>query len=359
MKKYFLLIVPVAVSIFLIGCNGESEDPDHDQPETNNNVIPAQFSAPFNETQYTNGEAMEVKIQINRADAVSNLQLFVYDTLYADNLNVENQTISIPTNDAKVGWTELRLSYTDSEGKQRNDTRKVVLFSDVIPAQKTVKIVNTYPHIKESYTQGLEFYQGKFYEGTGRYGQSVLSEIDLNTGDRIRELPLDGSIFGEGITIMNDTIYQITYKAGECYMYDMNFNLLGTHTYAGDGWGLCNDGKYLIMSNGSDELVWRDPKTFEIVKSIFVFDNSSNVGQLNELELMNGNLFMNLYQDNRIIEVDTATGKVLTYIDCRELALDAKDLGNDVLNGIAQNQENGKIYMTGKWWSKLYEVTFE
>ena len=363
MKKQISFITKfclIGFVLLLARCAGDSEDDPIiiDKPEQHS--IPAQIISPTNEQQYTIGESIFIKIKINNAEAVSDLELFVNDTLFASNLKAEDQTVEIPTNkNSRVGWTKILMAYKDENGKKRSDTRKVIIFSALVPGEKEAVIVNTYPHQKTSYTQGLEFYNGALFEGTGQHNQSVLAEVDLITGTKLREFALDPTIFGEGITILNDTIYQITYRAQICYMYDLDFKPIGSFTYDGEGWGLCNDGKYLLMSNGSAEIVWRDPKTFEVVRKRDVFDDQNSIGNLNELELINGNLFANLYTQNRIAEIDTATGKVLNYMNCRTLALDANEAGNDVLNGIAYNPVTGKMYMTGKWWPKLYEVSFE
>lgn len=344
------------LTIGLINCNG-------DAPETDTNelsaVTPAQFDTPLNNTNYAIGDPVELSIKVNNPEGITNLAVYVNEQPYAENLTAKNQSVILKTDStSRVGKYNLKLTYTDAEGKSHEDNRTVYFFSDVEPALKTAEILATFPHAKTSYTQGLEFYNGKLFEGTGQYKQSILAEVELNSGKKLREIPLEGSIFGEGITILNDRIYQITYRTEECYVYDMDFNLLNTFKYTGEGWGLCNNGKSLIMSNGSQEIVWRNPETFEIEHAIEVFDDKTSVGNLNELELINGRLFVNLYTENRIAEVDTATGKVLSYIDCEALYLDAKEPGNDVLNGIAYNPASGKIYMTGKWWSKLYEVRF-
>jgi glutamine cyclotransferase len=296
---------------------------------------------------------------VNNAEGISELSVYVNDSVFAQNLPISAQTITIPTTtNSKVGPTTVIIKYKNGKGEIAQESRKVIFFSDLTPIERKAEIIKTFAHAKTSYTQGLEFYKGKLFEGTGQYNQSVLAEVDLTSGMKIREHALEGSVFGEGITILNDTIYQITYKSELCYVYDMNFKLIKTFTYTGEGWGLCNDGKNLMMSNGSDEIVWRDPNTFVEVKKITVYDNESNVDMLNELELINGRLFANLYTDTRLVEIDTATGKVLSYIDCTTLMLDSKEPGNDVLNGIAYHPETKKIYLTGKWWSKLYEVRF-
>lgn len=344
----------------MVRCAGDSEPTDPVVDIVEDRTVPAQITTPNNDAQYTIGDSIKVEIKINKPNAVSNLELFVADTLFAGNLKIENQTITIPTGDkTKVGWSKIFLSYKDDKDKMRSDTRKIVLFSNLFPGNKEAVIVNTYPHDKTSYTQGLEFHNGKLFEGTGQYNQSVLAEVDLNSGAKLREHTLQGSVFGEGITILNDTIFQITYKSQICYLYDLDFNPIGNFKYDGEGWGLCNDGTAIIMSNGSSHIVWRNPKTFDVIKTIEVYDDAIEIGQLNELELINGNLIANIYTDNKIAEIDTLTGKVLNYITCRALVMDATEPGNDVLNGIAYNSETGKIYMTGKWWPKLYEVIFE
>jgi glutaminyl-peptide cyclotransferase len=358
-KTHILQSIILVLSLFLIvQCAGDSEDPIEKQIVQNTRA--AQLTAPLNRDTYDYGDDITAEIQINDPSSITDLKLTVNGEVIAENINPESQTISFKaTIGGKVGWYRVSLSYTDKVGKEVVDNRDVAIFSDLEPESKKAIIANTYPHAKTSYTQGLEFYKGQLFEGTGQYNQSILTEVDLETGDKIREKPLQDHIFGEGITILNDTIYQITYRATQCYVYDMDFNLLSTMNYYGEGWGLCNDGQYILMSNGSSKIVWRDSKSFEIVKELSVFDNQTEVVNLNELELINGDLYVNLYQENRIAQVDTSSGKVLTYIDCKDLALDAKDLGNDVLNGIAHNPETGKTYMTGKWWPKLYEVIFE
>lgn len=359
MKKRSTQFFYLAIAVLLLqSCDGS--DPDPDVPEVIVPQVPVQLVSPLNEDQFTIGEPVEVEIKVNNPAAVSELELFVNDTLFAGDLKSENQTITIQTNaQSLVGWTKIFLSYKDEKGQLHGDNRKIVFFSAIFPVEKRAEILKTYPHAKTSYTQGLEFYKGTLFEGTGQYNQSILAEVDLESGTKLRQHNLLGSIFGEGITVLNDTIYQITYKAQICYMYDMQFNPIGSFTYSGEGWGLCNNGKDLIMSNGSNEIVWRNPRTFEVVKTLQVFDDETSVERLNELELINGKLLANLYTDDRLAEIDTATGAVLSYIDCRALVMDATDFGNDVLNGIAHNPINGKIYMTGKWWSKLYEVSIK
>lgn len=353
-KHIYKFLLLVTLGFTLINCAGDGEDSLNED-----HSIAAQLTSPANGETFALGATVNIELKVNKPEGISNLAITINDVVYKGELKSESQIVALITDThSKVGKYTLKFSYTDVDGKPRADYRDIYFFSDIVPAQKTAEIIETFPHVKTSYTQGLEFYQGKLYEGTGQYNQSILAEVELKTGKKLREIPLDAAIFGEGITILNDRIYQITYKAEQCFVYDMDFKLINTFGYVGQGWGLCNDGKSLIMSNGSSQIVWRNPETFEIEHSIEVFDNLISLGNLNELELINGNLYINIYAENRLVEVDTATGKVLSYIDCEAIAAAGADPGNDVLNGIAYNPLSGKIYMTGKWWPKLFEVRF-
>jgi glutamine cyclotransferase len=321
--------------------------------------IPVKITSPANETQYNLNETVNVIIEVNDSSKISSMQLFVADTLFADNLEIKSQTIEVPTENGLVGFVDYYLAYNDDQGKPHRDNRILTFFSDSYPEQKRASILNTYPHAKSSYTQGLEFYNGKLFESTGQKGSSLIAEVDLTTGNQYRFKDLNPQYFGEGITILNDTIYQLTWQSNVCFIYDMDFNKISEFNYEGEGWGLCNNGKSLIMTNGSSEIVWRNPQTFEIEKRIYAFESQTDVPMLNELELINGNLFINVFTENKVIEVDTTTGKVLSYVDCSAIAAEGVIDGANVLNGIAYNPLTGKTYMTGKLWPKLFEVKIE
>jgi glutaminyl-peptide cyclotransferase len=347
----------VALLLLLVRCSGEEPEPD------NNSLIHPEAQLKIeglkNEDSFTIGESIPIEISIKDVAKVQNLEIYVADTLYASGLESKNQVVTIETKNANPGFVPIRVSYQDENGEARNDSRTVVLFSDVVPEQKKATKVAALPHLNTSYTQGLEFYKGQLYEGTGQFGQSVLASVDLLTGKHNNVHQVEGTYFGEGITILNDTIYQLTWREHTCFVYDMQFNPLYEHSFTGEGWGLCNDGKSIIMTNGTHEVVWRNPRTFEVEKKIDVFDDQQSYEQLNEIELINGRLFANVYGENYIIEIDTATGKVLTKIDCSAIEKEGRVIGADVLNGIAYNPANGKTYLTGKWWPKLFEVIFE
>ncbi len=346
-----------ATGIFLFAfnrCGGDT--PPDDVAEDSKSAV--EIMAPANNEMFTLGDQVEVELKVNDAAEASEMKLYVSDILVSDNISADQTSFTFDSKDLPVGNLLLKLTYTSSTGEELSKEQKITFFSDIDPVRKTVKIIEQLPHDPEAYTQGLEFYKGVMYESTGQYGTSYLGEINPESGTIIRKKDLSSEYFGEGITILDSTIYQLTYQARKCFKYDMDFNLIGEFPYSGQGWGLTNDGKHLIMSNGSDKIFWRDPETFDIVREMYVFDDQTSATQMNELELIDGNLFANIYTTTEIIEIDTSNGKILSHIDCSEIAR-LQPAGVDHFNGIAYNEEDGKTYLTGKWYPYKYVVKFE
>ena len=242
----------------------------------------------------------------------------------------------------------------------------VVIFSPLIGAQddesafiraESLLVVNhdNVTHDSQAYTQGLEFYQGRLFESTGVYGSSTLREVNLSTGEVIRSVNLSTDEFAEGLTFVGDQIIQLTWKEGIAYRYDVNtFEVVGNHTYSGEGWGLAYDGNRLIMSDGSDVLQFRNASTFELESTLNVTLNNESLGRLNELEMFQGLLLANVYQTEQIVGIDLVSGVVVWDIDASGLKTD----GGEVLNGIAHDDSTGSLWITGKYWSKMYNISF-
>ena len=210
-------------------------------------------------------------------------------------------------------------------------------------------------HDSEAYTQGLEFYQGRLFESTGIYGDSTLREVNLSTGEVIRSVNLSGDEFGEGITFVGDQIIQLTWKQGVAYRYDVEtFEVLANYSYDGEGWGLAYDGQRLIMSDGSDVLQFRNATTFELESTLSVTLNNESLDRLNELEMYDGLLLANVYQTDQIVGIDLVSGIVVWDIDASGLKTD----GGQVLNGIAHDKSTNSLWITGKYWSKMYNISF-
>ena len=224
-----------------------------------------------------------------------------------------------------------------------------------------IRIINTYPHDATAFTQGLQFVDGVLIEGTGLYGRSTLRRVEPETGQVIKQIALDPSFFGEGITVFDNRIYQITWKEQTAFVYALDsFTPLRTHTYTTQGWGLTHDGSCLIMSDGSNLITFRDPDTFEVVVTLPVFDANGSVTQLNELEYIDGEIYANIWRQNRIARISPETGEVTGWIVLDELAnLVGATNADDVLNGIAYDEENGRLFVTGKRWPTLFEIELQ
>jgi glutamine cyclotransferase len=222
----------------------------------------------------------------------------------------------------------------------------------------TVRVVNTFPHDRTAYTQGLVFEDGGFYEGTGLYGQSTLRRVRLETGEVLQSISLPPEVFGEGIALWEDRIIQLTWQSGLGFVYDReSFALLATFVYPTEGWGLTHDGARLIMSDGTPRLRFWDPDTLVEIGSVTVYDSAGPVIWLNELEYVEGMVLANVYQTDRIAVLDPATGRVTAWIDAHGL-LEPEDYAEpvDVLNGIAYDAGGERLFVTGKLWPRIFEI---
>lgn len=221
-------------------------------------------------------------------------------------------------------------------------------------------LIATHPHDTSSYTQGLQIYQGRLFEGTGQYGSSALLEAELTTGKRKKSIALDNRFFGEGITIVNDTIYQLTWKEQKIFVYTLDLKKINELSIDKEGWGLTYNGKELILSNGSGELFFYDPNGFRLVRTQLVTEGGSPSYNLNELEFIEGFIYANQYTTPYILKIDPHTGQVIAKADITSLWNQSRQLypQAEVPNGIAYDPETKKVYVTGKWWPQLYELQF-
>jgi glutamine cyclotransferase len=225
------------------------------------------------------------------------------------------------------------------------------------PGEIAVGIVEAYVHDPNAFTQGLAFHEGRLYEGTGHYGRSSLRAVDIGSGRVERIEPLDPAYFGEGIAIFDGAIYQLTWQNGIGFVYDLDtFEPLRTFRYDGEGWGLTTDGEALIMSDGTATLRFLDPETFRVVRRVDVQEDGRTVARLNELEYIDGEIWANVWYDDRIARIDPATGDVIGWLDLSGLYPRTERGAEDVLNGIAYDDESGRLFVTGKNWPKLFEL---
>ncbi len=222
----------------------------------------------------------------------------------------------------------------------------------------TYNIVHAYPHDTNAFTEGLAFANSSLYESTGLYGGSTLRQVDLQTGNLIQEVDLASQFFGEGITIFDDTIIQLTWQEHIAFIYDVNsLNLLGNFTYLTEGWGLTYDGSHLIMSDGSNKLYFLNSTTHQGIGQVDVHDGNTAVTNINELEYVKGDIYANIWHQSKIAIIDPQTGQVKAWIDLTGLQGAAPSNSDNVLNGIAYDEANDRLFVTGKGWSQFFEIT--
>ncbi len=259
----------------------------------------------------------------------------------------------------KIVWIGLlAMTLAACSGRTKTLRTETPAATPAAPRTYTYRVIESYPHSTDSYTQGLLFADGVMWEGTGEYGHSRLQRIDLETGRTDVVATLPRSEFGEGIALLDGKIYQLTWENNKAYVYDAaTGRQLRTFAYAGEGWGLTTDGERLYMSDGSEYLRILDPETFRVQRSVPVIFRGAPVQLLNELEWIDGKIWANVYVTDQIVIIDPASGIVEGVIDLRGLLPDEEIAPDtDVLNGIAYDAASERIFVTGKRWSKLFEI---
>jgi glutamine cyclotransferase len=224
------------------------------------------------------------------------------------------------------------------------------------PPNYTYEVVKVYPHDQNAFTQGLVIENSVLYEGTGLYGNSTLRRVDLETGNVTQLYLLPADFFGEGITIFGDKIIQLTWQSQKGFVYDkQSFELLREFSYPTEGWGITTNGTQLIISDGTANLYFLDPETFEKTGQVEVHDNG-NVRNINELEYVNGEVYANIWRTDKIARIDPNTGQVKAWIDLTGIYTPENSDPNDVLNGIAYDAEGDRLLVTGKRWPQLFQI---
>lgn len=219
------------------------------------------------------------------------------------------------------------------------------------------QVVKTYPHDRSAFTQGLEYHNGFLYEGTGLNGRSTLRKVELATGRVVQQIALPYEYFGEGITMLAGEILQLTWQSQVGFVYGASdFKMRRQFRYTGEGWGLTNNGREVFFSDGSSTLRVLSPKTLAETRRIRVTDGATPVAQLNELEVVEGEIYANVWQSERVARISPATGKVVGWIDLRGLLSPIFSSGVDVLNGIAYDAAGKRLFVTGKLWPSVFEI---
>lgn len=220
------------------------------------------------------------------------------------------------------------------------------------------QVVNIWAHDPYAFTQGLVFFEGKLFESTGEEGRSSLRRVDLETGRVLKKVDVPPPYFAEGIALLNGKIYQLTWLHGVGFIYDaQTMERVDEFKYEGEGWGLTTDGKSLILSDGSDQIRFMDPASFEVTNVITVLDNKTPIDQLNELEWVQGEIYANVWHEQKIAVINPQTGRVTSWIDLTGM-MPREELEDEeaVLNGIAYDEASGRLFVTGKLWPRIFEI---
>jgi glutaminyl-peptide cyclotransferase len=304
-------------------------------------------------------ETLQVTLKEEKDKKAKKVTFFVNGKEIATDKN----SVSINTKDLGVGKHKISaLIAYEEKTKTKNSFFEVL--ANVKPTIYTYKIVNTYPHDTDAYTQGLEYYNGYLYETTGKNGKSTLRKVDIKTGKVLQKIAIDDKYFGEGMTIFNNKIYWLTWKAKKGFVFNLDtFEKESEFTYnkSKQGWGLTHSKAELIKSDGTQKIWFLDPETLKEKRFIQVYTNQYALDNINELELINGKIYANKYQQNAIVIINPETGIVegvanLTGLK-NEMEKTQKLVPQDeVLNGIAFDKENNRFFVTGKNWGKLFEI---
>lgn len=305
---------------------------------------------------FTPSEVIKGKVKALKDHKVNSIEIIFQDEVISSKLSEE---FSIDLSQSKLGKHELEVKI-EVNGERVELKTTVKLLSPNKPKLYTYDIVNTYPHDILAYTQGLEFHGDTLYESTGQRGESSLRKVNYETGEILNKVELQEYYFGEGLTILEDKIYHLTWQSGEGLVYDLQtMAQLNTFAYADskEGWGLCNDGEHLFKSDGTDKIWMLNSSTLEEVSYIQPTTNSSILNQVNELEWVEGKIYANTYQKDSVVIIDPETGAVEGVVDFRGLRDKVKQHSRlDVLNGIAYHKASKRLFVTGKNWNKLFEV---
>jgi len=293
------------------------------------------------------------------------LKLSINNPKHLDITDVKYQIDQKPIEDISIldaitlGKKEITATVTLGD-ETVNLSKSVQIFNNIIPSIYKYEVLNTYPHDITSYTQGLEFFNGELYESTGQRGESKLRKVNFETGEVLKNVNLKAQYFGEGLTILNNKIYQLTWQAQLGFIYDVHtFEELDTFEYgtSKEGWGICNDGTTLYKSDGTEKIYFLNPENLNEKGHIEVYTEKGKIPNLNEMEWIDGKIFANIYQRNGVVIIDPKTGGVEGVINFKPLKQQVTQHPDlDVLNGIAYHPERKTIFVTGKNWDKIFEV---
>jgi glutamine cyclotransferase len=353
-------IVPLGLCVLILSaCGTEPERRSIDRPSINSGQAPLNIKAEAESIIYGDTLRFEV-LPVKDAPKMIQATASLADTRSLLGSTDDGKFV-LPSALTGGGMVKLRIDATFEDGTTSLRYKDFKVSAPQAPLQWSLEVQRRYPHDKSAFTQGLLFHNGYLYEGTGNIGESRIRKLELETGEVLMEKANKADIFGEGITIMNDKLYQVTYKTARGFIYRLSdFELMDEFSYntlTGEGWGLTHNDTSLIMSDGSAYLYFYHPEQGIEQGRIRVFDERGDVNRLNELEYKDGVIYANIYTTADIVAIDAKTGLVLHRYSARGMVDRSEATPQmDVLNGIAIHPLNGNLLLTGKYWSTIYEV---
>jgi glutamine cyclotransferase len=360
----FSSIIFIAL-IFAAACKSEpdTESKSNISQEKKSNASPEEnlISAALKNENQTYRAGDQIQLELTSVDSISaRFCKVLVNGEFIDSFALADKVYKWNSSGAKTGRNTLTFELR-ANGKLSRSSVNIVLLSDIDPRQYKYKVVNVYPHDRQAYTQGLFYKDGFLYEATGLRGESSVRRVKLETGEVVRSFSVPSEIFGEGITYYDDKIVQLSWDSGRGFVYRFSdFKLLHEFRYNGEGWGLDHLNDKLYMTDGSHTIRILNDQTYSLIETLDVYDNEGPVQYLNELEFIEGKLWANIYRHEKIVIIDPETGKVEGTINLKRL-LPMNDYTSqtDVLNGIAYDKENDRIFVTGKKWPKLFEIIIQ
>lgn len=365
-RKWATAILFLTVSFVLAACGSpdkgsaavSSEEKSEMQEKVAGGPGRIHFLEPSNGSRFHSDETVKFSMQYDKKLPVPDSVVIYADSEARDVLGFGQTVWTWDLRKEKLGTRRLLVrGYREGRVEQEGQIRTVIL-SATPPVRYGYRVVRSYPHDREAYTQGLIYDNGFIYESTGQYGQSSLRKVDLETGEVLNMLRLSDDLFAEGICLYDDRIIQLTWTSRVGFVYDKeSFRLINKIHYPTQGWGLTTNGTELIMSDGTQIIYFLEPDYFTELHRIEVYDHRDQVNDLNELEYIRGEIWANVYQTDLIVRIDPQTGRVTGVIDLAGLLPPQYHHPRlDVLNGIAWDSENDRLYVTGKRWPLLFEI---
>lgn len=352
MKSSYILALISAGVLTLANCHNEADSGDKSETETPRIKNYSKLTSPKRSAAFKIGDPVPFEVASEKVVDSVTVEYRNESTTYPES------SFAWTSSQARTGNQRLKLTVY-LEGTTETHYPRLKFLSDVTPEAYTYQVVESYPHSTDAYTQGLFFKADTLFESTGSRGKSRLMKVNHRNGEIYKSINLESQYFGEGSTYWKDRIYMLTWTSQIGFIFDTNLNQTGTFRFAfAEGWGMATFGDTLIISDGTEKLHFLNPNDLSEFDQLEVYDHEDRVVNLNELEVIDDLIYANVYQEERIVVIDPNTGKIIQEIDLSGLLTQSESSEADVLNGIAYNPKDGKVYVTGKLWPRLFQVSF-